>query len=175
MDIWKEPDYTMVDIVSLEMELEKRRKVEDFVIQFFKDWESGVIASQQQQLVYTCQKIMRQSKLVDHDYFKHIDHENFKPCFHTMCMELFKNGVADEYVISLLAFCIEVNVYMQNHHHIWYTSRQLITPLIGVLEQMKFDPIQFNLNQTERDFFVKIATSFVIIIPSLLFFYLLLK
>ena len=36
-----EPNYNIVDIMEYEMALEKRRSVEDFVVKFFKNWESN--------------------------------------------------------------------------------------------------------------------------------------
>ena len=32
---WVDPNYNFVDIMEYEMELEKRRRIEDFCIQFF--------------------------------------------------------------------------------------------------------------------------------------------
>ena len=40
---WVEPNYSIVDIAKYEMMLEKRRSAEDFVIRFFKNWESNDI------------------------------------------------------------------------------------------------------------------------------------
>ena len=38
---WVEPNYNIVDITEYEMMLEKRRSTEDFVIKFFKNWDSN--------------------------------------------------------------------------------------------------------------------------------------
>lgn len=180
---WFDPDYNFVDIMEFEMEIEKRRRIEDFVIQFFKDWETATPATTNL-LVHTCQQFIKEKKklyAIASDSFRHVTAGNFKGSFHAMCMELFaNNNVKDEYVVSLLAFCIELNIYMQDH--IWYnTPKILITSMIDALEQVHFNPVAFNWNRTmegrqeEMMLIENIVTSFVIIVPSLLFFYFLLK
>ena len=41
---WIEPHYNLIDIMDLELELEKRRCIEDFCIRFFKEWETSTTA-----------------------------------------------------------------------------------------------------------------------------------
>lgn len=90
-----------------------------------------------------------------------------------MCTELFKDTVKDEYVISLLAFCIELCDYMKTAHHTWYTPKLLIIALINALEKACFDPRTFNLENS--DLIGKILTPFMVIVPFLLFFYIVLR
>lgn len=169
-----EPDYNFVDIMEFEMEIEKRRRIEDFVIRFFKDWEN---ADTTKLLVYACQQIIKEKKLnvITNDSFRDVTVRNFKVSFRTMCDELFDtNNVKDEYVVSLLAFCIELDACMKDQL-IWYTPKLLITSLIDALERVHFNPATFNWNRSEGELIETIVTSFVIIIPSLLFFYVLMK
>lgn len=169
-----EPDYNFVDIMEFEMEIEKRRRIEDFVIRFFKDWEN---ADTTKLLVYACQQIIKEKKLnvITNDSFRDVTVRNFKVSFRTMCDELFgTNNVKDEYVVSLLAFCIELDACMKDQL-IWYTPKLLITSLIDALERVHFNPATFNWNRSEGELIETIVTSFVIIIPSLLFFYVLMK
>ena len=174
---WLEPDYNIVDIIEFEMEIEKRRRIEDFVIQFFKDWEN---AATTKLIVYVCQQlIIKEKKLytITNDSFRHVTLVNFKVSFQAMCDELFgnNNNVKDEYVVSLLAFCIELDACMRDRL-IEYTPKLLITSLIDALERVNFNPVTFNWNrQTGGELIENILTSFLFIIPSLLFFYVLLK
>ena len=185
-DEWITPNYTFVDIIEYEMELEKRRRIEDFCIQFFIDWETATAtASSTKLLVYTCQQIINEKKLhtITKDVSIHLTMNNFDASFQIMCMELFKSDSSsitkDEYVVSLLAFCIELNTCLQQEEdedHAWYTPRLLITSLIDALEDVDFNPLTFNWGQSETDLMIdSIATSFIIIIIPLLFFYILFR
>lgn len=181
-DSWiEQPTYIFVDIFEYEMELEKRRRIEDFCIQFFKDYEmsyDGCGGTTKNFLVYICKELGREQKIhaaVTRDTFKHVTMKNFNRSFQDMCTELFKDGgdtVKDEYVISLLAFCIELGDYMKAAHHTWYTPKLLIIALINALEKAHFDPRTFN---SEKDLISRILTPFIVIVPSLLFFYVVLR
>ena len=119
-DGWiEQPTYIFVDIFEYEMELEKRRRIEDFCIQFFKylEMSGGGDATTKNLLVYICKELVREQKLhaVMRDTFKHVTMKNFNRSFQDMCTELFKDSVKDEYVISLLAFCIELGDYIKAH------------------------------------------------------------
>ena len=89
-----------------------------------------------------------------------------------MCMELFRNNeVRDEYVVSLLAFCIEPASTLQDCA--WYSLSLLITALVDALEEADFLPVSFNWNQ--KDLLSSVTASFIVIIPSLLLLYTLFK
>ena len=172
----EQPTYIFVDIFEYEMELEKRRRIEDFCIQFFKDLEmsyDGGGATTKNLLVYICKELVREQKLhaVMRDTFKHVTMKNFNRSFQDMCTELFKDSVKDEYVISLLAFCIELGDYMKAHT--WYTPKLLLIALINALEKAHFDPRTFN--SENADLISRILTPFIVIVPSLLFFYVVLR
>lgn len=177
----EQPTYIFVDIFEYEMELEKRRRIEDFCIQFFKDYEMSYDggATTKNLLVYICKELLggeQKIHAVMRDTFKHVTMKNFNRSFQDMCTELFKDGgggvvVKDEYVISLLAFCIELGDYMARHT--WYTPKLLIIALINALEKAHFDPRTFNSENS--DLISRILTPFIVIVPSLLFFYVVLR
>ena len=172
---WLNPNYNLVEIVEFEMQIEKRRRIEDFIIQFFKDWET--VASSKSLLVYTCQQLIKERRLcaITQDMCRHVTMGNFNDSFQAMCTLVFDNGnVKDEYIVSLLAFSIKLDECM--HDYIWYTPKLLITSLIDALERVHFDPGAFDWDQSEGDLLQRIITSsFSILIPSLLFFYILLR
>lgn len=167
---WVEPKYNLVDIVAFEMKLEKRRRIEDFVIQFFKDWDSR---DNSILLVSICEDLAKDRRLcnITQDSFKYTTLENFQSSFYTMCTELFTKGAEDVYIVSLLAFCVVLDDVMNKH--IWYCSSLLFTSLIDVLEDNNFDTHKFERKWNHKDVFGGIMTSFAIVIPALLFFYIL--
>ena len=57
---WIEPNYNLVDITEYEMMLKKRRSTEDFVIKFFKNWESNNITDK---LVVICKDLVTNQRL----------------------------------------------------------------------------------------------------------------
>ena len=183
---WIEPHYNLIDIMELELELEKRRCIEDFCIRFFKDWENSTttdnarnITTSDVLLQQTCQLLIEEKRLytTTKDLAIHLTMANFTTSFKAMCRELFRYGTKDEYVVSLLAFCITLDTCMREH--IWYTPKLLITSLIDALEDAYFNPLDFHWQrdqyQSAEDNNLSILTPFIIIIPSLLLFYNLLR
>ena len=180
---WIVPNYSFVEIYEYEMEIEKRRRTEDFCIQFFKDWETdrdvgADSTSNSKLLVHICRHIIKEEKLCKvvkdlPNYYLTLC--NFNAKFQTMCTLLFKEGTRDEYVVSLLAFCIELHKEMQDCATPWYNWKLLITSLADALERANFNPRTFNYDQSGSALLQSIITSFIAIVPSLLFFYVLLR
>ena len=167
---WIKPDYKVVDLVEYEMKLERRRCIEDFCTMFFKKyWEND-----SKILIHACRSIIKEKRLVaiTDVLSRELTIENFNDSFQSMCMELFKNNeVRDEYVVSLLAFCIELDSTLQDCA--WYSLSLLITALVDALEEADFLPVSFNWNQ--KDLLSSVTASFIVIIPSLLLLYTLFK
>lgn len=170
MDDWRSPDYKLVDIVEHEMKIEKRRSIEDFCFQFFKDYWGETTA----ETVQICRLFIKERRLhsIVEDTFKYVTRENFATSFQSMCMELFKDDVIkDEYIVSLLIFCIDLDSCLQQYE--WYSTSILIEVLVEALDRIHFRPHTFNWNRSSSiDTIIK---SFIIIVPSLLFFYILFK
>ena len=57
---WVEPNYNIVDITEYEMMLEKRRSTEDFLIKFFKNWDSDDASDK---LVVICRDLVKDQRL----------------------------------------------------------------------------------------------------------------
>jgi len=169
---WVEPNFNFVDIVEYEMYLDQRRSREDFVLQFFKDWESQ---NDSNSLVEICQDLITDNRLhmIVHDSFSSVTMDNFATTFRSMCLELFKDGIKNSYIASLLAFCTVLDEAMKSH--LWYSSSSMFTALTNALEESSFDVKIFKWNRHQRDLMKTIKSSLFIILPALLFFYFLCK
>ena len=169
---WNDYSYKFVDIMEYEIELEARRCIEDFCIQFFKDWDCY---SSTTSLVLTCQQVVKDKRLhkVTQDLSQYLTLDNFNGKFSEMCIMLFPEDTSakDEHIVSLLAFCIELDGCLQNCS--WYSPRLLISCLIDALARIDFNPIAFNWTQSRSDIVECILSSFLVIIPPLMLFYLL--
>ena len=167
---WVKPDYKLVDLMDYEMKLERRRDIEDFCVKFFRDYWSHSTDF----LIYSCEAIIKEKRLgnITQDLSREITLNNFKDTFQIMCTELFKGGeTSDAYVVSLLAFCIELDTYLEEY--IWYTPHMLITILVDALEKVEFYPHCFYW--TSQPLLDSLIASFGIIVPTLLFLYALFR
>lgn len=167
-ETWIEPNYNMADIIEYEMNLERRRNVEDFVLQFFKDWESN---DESRLLVMICKDLVKDTRIrsIIDDTFLYVTQQNFSTSYRHMCLDLFKNGVEDHYMVSLFVFSIVLDQTMKSH--IWYSSGLLYKCLIDVLEEVCFEPKNFGWYKTCIDLMKTITSTMVIILPPLLFFH----
>ena len=168
---WVSPNYSLVDVVEYEMKLQKRRCIEDFCINVFKDyWNNGTTP-----ISRACHQLIDEGRLcsITETISTSITLDSFESTFQAMGSELFANGIVkEEYVISLLAFSIKLDTYL--HNYMWYSSLLLITALVKTLEEACFDPLSFKWNQIEDTINV-IITSFIVIVPCLLFSFFLFK
>ena len=164
---WVEPNFNFVDIVEYEMCLEQRRSREDFVLQFFKDWESK---NDSNLFVEICQDLITDNRIhmIVDDAFGYVTMDNFATSFRSMCLELFKDGVKNEYIASLLAFCTVLDEVMTLR--LWYSSSLMFKALTDALEESSIDVKRFNQNKNQRDS-MKTIKALIIILPSLLFYY----
>ena len=176
---WIIPNYSFVDVYEYEMEIDKKRDIEDFCIRFFKDWEiqrdASITTNTSNFLVNICQQVVKEQKGFE-EIMKTLPTSltlnNFNDKFQAMCNALFENGtgVRDVYVVSLLAFSTGLHREMQGYE--WYNWKLLFTSLTYALEKVNFNPRVFDYNQSSASL-QSIFTSFIIIIPPLLFFYIL--
>ena len=167
---WVKPDYKLIDLMDYEMKLERRRDIEDICIKFFREYWSQSIDF----LIHSYEVIIKKKRLgnITQDLSREITPNNIKDTFQTMCTELFKGGeTPDAYVVSLLAFCIELGSNLEEC--VWYTPNMLITILVDALEKVEFYPRYFYWNS--QSLLDSLITLFGIIVPSLLFLYALLK
>ena len=138
---WVEPNYNIVDITEYEMMLEKRRSTEDFVIKFFKNWESNDASDK---LVVICRDLVKDQGLqrMVNEAFTYSSLVNFSRSFREMCTELFSEKVEDSHVTVLLAFSIVLDRTMKAQP--WFSSSHLFTALIDSLVEASFDANNFN-------------------------------
>ena len=164
---WVTSNYNVVDIVEYEMKVEKRRRIEDFCITFFKDY--WTTTNSKEPLVHTCQQVIKEKNYsITSDISTHLTLENFDDSFQAMCLELFRSTDKNGYVISLLVFCIDLDTCLQDR--MWYTVSLLIDSLVDALEYIHFNP---TINQTTLA--DGMTSSIVSILPALLLFYILFK
>ena len=162
---WIEPNYNLVDITEYEMMLEKRRLTEDFVVKFFKNWESNDITDK----LVTDQRLQR----IVNEAFTYSSLVNFSRSYRKMCSELFSGEIEDTHVTALLAFSIVLDRTMKAQP--WYSSSKLFTTLIESLVEASFDATNFDWNGGHRDMLKTLKLTMLIISPALLFFYFLYK
>jgi hypothetical protein len=164
---WVEPNFNFVDIVEYEMCLEQRRSREDFVLKFFKDWEAK---NDSNLMVEICQDLRMDNTLhlITDDLFNYVTIDNFATTFRSMCLELFKNEIKNEYIASILTFCTVLDEVMKSH--LWYSSSLMLKSLTNALEESSFCVKRFNWNRNLQDS-MKTNKSQFIIEPPLLFFY----
>ena len=169
---WIEPNYNLVDITEYEMMLEKRRSTEDFVVKFFKNWESNDITDK---LVVICKDLVTDQRLqrIVNEAFTYSSLVNFSRSFRKMCSELFSGEIEDTHVTALLAFSIVLDRTMKAQP--WYSSSELFTTLIESLVEASFDATNFDWNRGHRDMLKALKLTMLIISPALLFFYFLYK
>ena len=168
---WIEPNYNLVDITEYEIMLEKRRSTEDFVIKFFKNWESNDITDK---LVVICKDLVTDQRLqrIVNEAFTYLSLVNFSQFYRKMCLELFR-GEIDNYITILFAFSIVLDRTMKAQP--WYSSSELFTTLIESLVEASFDANNFDWNEGHRDMLKTLKLTMLIISPALLFFYFLYK
>ena len=191
MDIakWIVPNYSLVDVHAYEMEICKRRRIEDFCIQFFRDLEStehkdtvDVSNDTTKFLVRMCQRLVREEEKF-REIMKtlpaRLSLENFMDDFQEMCNILFKGGtdVRDEYIISLLVFSTELHrvITQDEASYAWYDCKLLLISLSDALERIGFNPYTFKYHKQSSGILHTIITSLIITVPPLLFFYILSK
>ena len=169
---WVEPNYNMVDIIEYEMMLEKRRSTENFVINFFKNWESNDITDK---LVVICKDLVTDQRLqrMVNEAFTYSNLGNFSRSFCNMCSELFSERVEDRHITVLLAFTIVLDRTMKAQS--WYLSSHLFTALIDSLVETSFDPAKFDWTKNHEKESKPLRFSLLMILPPLLFFYYLYK
>ena len=169
---WIEPNYNLVDITEYEMMLEKRRSTEDFVVKFFKNWESNDITDK---LVVICKDLVTDQRLqrIVNEAFTYSSSVNFSRSFRNMCSELFSGKIEDTHITALLAFSIVLDRTMKTQP--WYLSSELFTTLIESLVEASFDATNFDWNRGHGDMLKALRFTMLIILPPLLFFYFLYK
>ena len=167
-----EPDYNIVDITEYEIMLEKRRLTENFVINFFKKWESDDISDK---LVVHCKDLVTDQRLqkMVNEAFTNSSLFNFSRSFRNMCSELFSERVEGSHVTVLLAFSIVLDRTMKAQA--WYLSSHLFTALIDSLVEASFDPAKFDWVENSGNELKTLRFSLLIILPPLLFCYYLYK
>ena len=168
---WIEPNCNLVDMTEYEMMLKKRKSTEDFVIKFFKNWESNNITDK---LVVICKDLVTDQRLqrIVNKAFTYLSLVNFSQFYRKMCLELF-SGEIDTYVTILLAFSIVLDRTMKAQP--WYSSSELFTTLIESLVEASFDATNFDWNGGHRDMLKTLKLTMLIISPALIFFYFLYK
>ena len=137
---WVEPNYNIVDITEYEMMLEKRRSTEDFVIKFFKNWNSNDASDK---LVVICRDLVKDQRLqrMVNEAFTYSSSVNFSRSFRDMCTELFSEKVEDSHVTVLLAVSIVLDRTMKAQP--WFSPSHLFTALIDSPVEASFDANNF--------------------------------
>merc|ERR1712136_298231 len=119
--------------------LEKRRSTEDFVIKFFKNWDSDDASDK---LVVICRDLGKDQRLqrMVNEAFTYSSSVNFSHSFRDMCTGLFSEKVEDSHV-TVLAFSIVLDRTMKAQP--WFSSSHLFTLLIDSLVKASFDANNF--------------------------------
>ena len=161
---WVETNYNIVDITEYEMMLDKRRSTENFVIKFFKNWESDDITNK---LVVVCKDLVTDRRLqrMVNDAFTHSSLENFSRSFHNMCSQRVK----ESHIAALLAFSIVFDRTMKAQP--WYSSSHLFSALVDSLIEASFDPEKFDWTKNHGNDLKTLRFPLLLILPPLLFLY----
>ena len=65
--------------------------------------------------------------------------EEFTCTFQLICNDLFQYGGKPQYIVTLIAFCLQLDVHMQSLYS-WYQTDMLIDLLCDVLQKIDFNP-----------------------------------
>ena len=156
------------DIFEYEINLERRRNIENFVVDFFKDW---AIKARNRYLVEICLELITDVRVLNtvEDLFSCVTEENFSDSFMNMGLVIFENGTKIGYIASILTFAVVLDRKMQSHE--WYCSRLLFKGIIDVFDAVDFDPKPLNTELRTKEITRTIKESLIILLPSLLFYY----
>ena len=157
-----------MDVIRYEMNLAKRRHIEDFVLGFFKDWKTR----KETFTVTICLEIFAdtQFRAIANLASRYVNRENFELGFHKLCHELFSRGKPDSYVVSLLAFSAYLDEILSEKE--WYESRFLYEIVIMELAMIDFNPEAYYRLNTQFGMVRSVLQSFVLLVPALLLIYL---
>ena len=170
--------YQLVDVLSFEIQVERRRRIEDFCLYFFKDFWSG---KQESSLAQICRDVEKKNDDISRSITMYITKENMDASLQAICSELFRGNdyadiiLTDAYIVSLLIFCIQLDKFLRSRE--WYSPVILLTSLVNALITFDFNPIHWNLsrdrgiNTTPRQLYTSILT----VVPALLCFYIMFK
>jgi hypothetical protein len=153
-------------ILEFEINLEKKRDIEDFVIGFMKDWEIRDSSRCLVEICATLSKDSRISQLVQ-DMFECLTEDNFERSFSEMTCILFDGARPDiANVVCLLAFSIVLDEKMKETE--WYSPPLLYQALIDALWNAGFF---IPHAPASKDIIKTVTNSLVILLPALLFYY----
>ena len=134
--------------------------VYEYLTNFFMDWHAG---NYNTTTLNTCRDIINNKKLSG------IDLQSLNPTEQTLdlmyeniCKELFRYQYKTEYVITLLAFSIQLERQLEKQN--WYTTEKLVETLTKQLLKTDFDP---NTMDNSKFF----CSSYLINIPALFLSY----
>ena len=97
------------------------------------------------------------------------DNETFKSAYEEMCRELFQYGAKSEYIVSLIAFSLQLDWYMRKMC-IWYQTEMLIALINTILQKLEFVPRDFvyTNDKTWKDY---CYDSLLVFVPLFFFCY----
>ena len=98
------------------------------------------------------------------------DEETFKSTYEKMCRELFQYGAKPQYIVSLIAFSLQLDSHMQQKMCTWYQTEMLISLITSALQKMEFVPNNFVYNNT-KTWKEYCYDSLLILVPIFFFYY----
>ena len=84
-----------------------------------------------------------------------------------MCDELFQYGAKPQYIVTLIAFSLQLDSPMRSLHT-WYQTEMLIDLLHNALQKVDFNPHNFTKNKTWKNYFYD---ALLILVPTFFLFY----
>ena len=143
-------------------------EIKSFCETCFNDWKACNFTTP---LLKICKDINKNSEF---DYFIELfsmikNNETFKSAYEEMCGELFQYGAKPQYIVSLIAFSLQLDSHMQKMCT-WYQTEMLISLITTILQKMEFVPSNFvyNNNKTWREY---CYDSLLILVPVFFFCY----
>ena len=141
-------DVVNVDKVDTPWNKIKRTRNTKFLQDFFADWKSGNFSTY---ILKSCSRIISRKQLSSINISAlNFNALTFEESIQSVCKEIFQYTYKLEYVISLLAFTIEVDNHLENES--WYATERLISVLAMELTNTPFDADKFyNDNDNDDD------------------------
>ena len=149
-----------IDVVDTPWYDIKHKNITKFLQEFFRNWKSGNHITS---LLRTCRSIIRRKRLSSINIGTlNFTSATFETSLQKVCQEVFKYNYKLEYVITLLAFTIEVDERLERES--WYATGRLISVLASELANTPFDIKRVYIEESSY-------SMFLLIIPTLFLIY----
>ena len=135
----------------------REKSIYEFLTNFFLYWRAGKESSW---CLKTCRRIISKKEMSAINIQSlQLTEQSFDSTYQGICEEVFRYKYKKEYVISLLAFSIELDRHLEKES--WYTTDRLVSTLTNQLGKTEFEP------STMKDDSECHWSSFLINLPAL--------